>query len=192
MQFYHHPSLKTGIIQIRSGHLPGQGKHFIKDLLAWCKEVHITRVVGLTSSFAHERNDKQLTGSCFRYIKICQLQMSILYRYMATSGIDLGTEFTRLEERKTYPGLQPDEEAPDAFFLPGSGVAKNLISMCQESQIEGVVLSKFCEEGDNSTDGIQLADHLNKWASWVEGEKYKVPPSWDHLFGPPAPVEMYW
>ena len=84
-----------------------------------------------------------------------------------------------LEQKESFPGLGPGE-APDQIFLPGSGIAKKLLGMCQDMGLEGVVLSKFCEEGDNTRDGIELADYLNKWLGWVEGEKYKVPPSWKH------------
>ena len=123
------------------------------------------------------RSDKQLTGTTLRYL--------------ATQGVQLGENFVLLEQKESFPGLGPGE-APDQIFLPGSGIAKKLLAMCQDMGLEGVVLSKFCEEGDNTRDGIELADYLNKWLGWVEGDKYKVPPSWKHLFGPPAPVEMYW
>ena len=55
MQLYtHHPS-KLAVVQIRSGILPGRAPQFVRDILNWCKELHVSRVVTLTSSFAHER-----------------------------------------------------------------------------------------------------------------------------------------
>eukprot|EP00092_Neocalanus_flemingeri_P008357 GFUD01009011.1.p1 GENE.GFUD01009011.1~~GFUD01009011.1.p1 ORF type:complete len:249 (-),score=89.30 GFUD01009011.1:55-801(-) len=177
MQLYTHTDTKLAVVQIRSGFLPGKAHQFMADLLTWCKQQQVARVVSLTSSHAHERSDKQLTGTTLRYL--------------ATQGVQLGDNFVKLEQRESFPGLGPGE-VPDQIFLPGSGIAKRLLVMCQEMGMEGVVLSKFCEEGDNTRDGIELADYLNKWLSWVEGDKYKAPPSWKHLFGPPAPVEMYW
>ena len=178
MQLYTHQPARLAVVQVRSGIIPGQAAHFVQDLLAWCKQSQVERVVTLTSSFAHERSDKQLTGSSLRYL--------------ATPGITLGQEFVMLEQKESFPGLVPGQPVPDQIFLPGSGMAKKLLVMCQDLGLEGVVMSKFCEEGDNTRDGIELADYLNKWLKWVEGEKYKVPPSWKYLFGPPAPVEMYW
>ena len=123
------------------------------------------------------RSDKQLTGTSLRYL--------------ATPGINLGDNFVKLEQKESFPGLGPGQ-TPDQIFLPGSGIAKKLLVTCQDLELEGVVMSKFCEEGDNTRDGLELADYLNKWLNWVDGEKYKAPPSWKYLFGPPAPVEMYW
>ena len=123
------------------------------------------------------RSDKQLTGTSLRYL--------------ATQGVTLGDSFVMLEQKESFPGLVTGE-VPDQIFLPGSGMAKKLLTMCQDMGLEGVVLSKFCEEGDNTREGIELADYLNKWLGWVEGEKYKVPSSWKYLFGPPAPVVIYW
>ena len=55
MQLYRDEATKLAVVQIRSGFLPGQAQQFIKDLLAWCKEQDVARVVSLTSSHAHER-----------------------------------------------------------------------------------------------------------------------------------------
>ena len=30
------------------------------------------------------------------------------------------------------------------------------------------ILSKFCEEGDNFVDAIQLASYINSWQDWVD------------------------
>ena len=55
-----------------------------------------------------------------------------------------------------------------------------------------VVLSRFSEEGDNTRDGLELADYSNIMMSWSSDNKYCVPYSWRLLFGAPAPTQMFW
>ena len=78
--------------------------------------------------------------------------------------------------------------------VPGSGIALDLFQMVKDNQssINVVILSKFCEEGDNTRDGVELADYSNILMSWMSGTKYSVPHSWRLLFGAPAPSEMFW
>ena len=86
------------------------------------------------------------------------------------------------------------ERYPFQLYLPGSGIALELFQIVKDSQssINVVVLSKFCEEGDNTRDGVELADYSNILMSWMSGTKYSVPHSWRLLFGAPAPSEMFW
>ena len=55
-----------------------------------------------------------------------------------------------------------------------------------------LVLSKFTEEGDNTRDGVEVADMANTALAWSPDTQYSVPHSWRMLFGAPAPVEMFW
>ena len=177
MQMYVSIEKKLAVLQLRSGLLPGHAEKFVTSLIQWCKEQKVSRIVSSTSSLAHQRDDKQLASSPFRYL--------------ATDGVTVGEQFTKLEKKEEFPGLYPGE-SPDHVFLPGSGYAKLLLKKCESSELECVIMSKFCEEGDNTRDGVELADYLNKLIGFVEGNKYTVPPSWKYLFGPPAPVEMFW
>jgi len=178
--------LKLAVLQIRSGLLPGQGDSFILDLVSWCQEMQVERVVCLTSSHAHERLDQQLTG--------------VPLRYLATTSLasTLPTTFIPLETREKLPSLGPGEEKePDTEYIPGGGLARRLLVRCREKGQSALVLLKFCSEGDNTTDGLMVADYLNQYLAFTKEEvekkqKYRVPPSWKHLFGPPAPVEMFW
>ena len=54
------------------------------------------------------------------------------------------------------------------------------------------VLSRFSEEGDNTRDGLELADYCNQMFKWAPKSSYCTPHSWKLLFGAPAPVEMFW
>jgi len=183
MQLYVHPESKLVVLQIRSGILPGKGSAFLTDLLEWAKENKITRLVCLTSSHAHERSDIQLRGSPLRFL--------------ASSALDKDSPvpegFTRLETKERFPGLCTEEQ-PEAVFIPGGGLAKRFLVGCEEKEMQGLVLLKFCAEGDNTQDAIQVADYLQQYTAWRPPtcSNYLVPPSWQHLFGPPAPQEMFW
>jgi len=185
MQIYINKNLKLILFQIRSGILPGKGAKFLEDFVCWCKSCGVLRVIVLTSSHAHERTDQQIQGTPLRYL--------------ATPGLnDTPSEWVKLEARERFPGLSR-METPEAVFIPGGGVAKRLFDKCLEAQIQAAVLLKFSSEGDNTSDGLMLADYLNQWINFLPNEdktneklKYKTPISWRHLFGNPSPVEMYW
>ena len=55
MQLYTHADTKLAVLQVRSGILPGKANQFMTDILTWCKQQQVARVVSLTSSHAHER-----------------------------------------------------------------------------------------------------------------------------------------
>jgi len=183
MQLYIHPESKLAVFQIRSGLLPGKGGAFLRDLLEWAKEVKITRLVCLTSSHAHERSDVQLRGSPLRFLASPSL----------AKEAPVPESFIRLETKERFPGLC-SEEQPEALFIPGGGLAKRFLLGCEEKEMQGLVLLKFCAEGDNTQDAIQVADYLQQYTAWRPStcSNYLVPPSWQHLFGPPAPQEMFW
>jgi len=183
MQLYIHPESKLVVFQIRSGLLPGKGGAFLTDLLEWAKEVKITRLVCLTSSHAHERSDVQLRGSPLRFLASPSL----------AKEAPVPESFIRLETKERFPGLC-SEEQPEALFIPGGGLAKRFLLGCEEKEMQGLVLLKFCAEGDNTQDAIQVADYLQQYTAWRPSNcsNYLVPPSWQHLFGPPAPQEMFW
>jgi len=183
MQLYMDESTKMGVFQIRSGLLPGQGAKFVADLLGWCQERGVGRIVCLTSSHSHERSDKQLSGTPLRYLATSSL----------TSSYPVPESFTRLENKEQFPGLRREEQ-PEAVFIPGGGLAKRFLSGCEQGGLQCLVLLKFCSEGDNTADAIQVADYLHQYLPWRPSsqDKYSVPPSWRHLFGPPAPQEMFW
>ena len=125
-------------------------------------------------------------------------------------SLDLPDNFVQLEARKSVPGVSVGDDQQvgggggggsdltnslsSQIFLPGSGIAATLLKEWQEkgSELEVLVLSKFCEEGDNSRDGIELADYCNQALGWSEDARYRAPHSWKLLFGAPPPTEMFW
>jgi len=186
MQLYKHDPLKLVLLQIRSGIVPGKGPQFLEDFVNWCKSVGVSKVIVLTSSHAHERTDQQISSTPLRFL--------------ATPTLSTPPAWVQLETRERFPGLSR-QETPEAVFIPGGGIAKRLYDKCLEAAIEVAVLLKFSSEGDNTSDGLMLADYLNQWINFlpsaIQGEstktsQYKTPISWRHLFGNPSPVEMYW
>ena len=62
MQLYHCSESNLALLQIRSGLLPGTSEQFCQDLVTWSQNVGVSKIVCLTSSLAHERQESQLTG----------------------------------------------------------------------------------------------------------------------------------
>ena len=68
MQLYTCAPSKLALLQLRSGLMPGSSGQWCADLVTWARCVGVSRLVTLTSSLAHERQECQLTGSPFRYL----------------------------------------------------------------------------------------------------------------------------
>ena len=94
MQLYYCAEAGLAILQVRSGLLPASSGSLCSDLVTWAREAGVTRLVSLTSSLAHERQESQLRGpSC---------------RYLATEGVRVPDNFVRLEPRSSLHGLPVD------------------------------------------------------------------------------------
>jgi len=178
LQVYRCDVKKLLIFQIRSGILPGQGAVFISDLLDWFKEMNCSEMIVLGSSHAHERTDAQIEGSPLRYTSSWERTVP--------------ENFIKLESRSRFPGLISDE-TEDSIFIPGGGISKRILENSKQRKLSLTLLLKFCSEGDNSVDGVVLAEYLDQLVSVRDRElKTKLPASWSHLFGPPAPTQMFW
>ena len=64
------------ILQVRSGLLPGTTAQFSADLVAWTAHLGLARLVCLTSSLAHERQEPQLSGEEKCYVVITYLELT--------------------------------------------------------------------------------------------------------------------
>jgi len=183
LQLYHHPPSRLLLLQLRSGLVPGGSRQFLSDLLHWCKTAGVARVVNLSSCHAHERTDCQMTGDS-------QL------RYLVTGAgeeeeMGLPQTWRKMEQRERFPGLARSE-TPDSLFLPGAGLSKRLYLTCAEAGLTCLVLLLFCDEGDNTRDGMDMANHVNQWLGVVkEGRCARLPASWKHLFGNETPRELF-
>ena len=94
MQLYLCAEAGLAVLQMRSGLLPGSSVALCEDLVSWAREAGVTRLVSLTSSLAHERQESQLQGPSFRYL--------------ATEGVSVPDNFVKLEPRMSLHGLPVD------------------------------------------------------------------------------------
>ncbi|KAF9905532.1 Proteasome assembly chaperone 2 [Linnemannia zychae] len=83
--------------------------------------------------------------------------------------------------------------------IPNGGFARRLHSLCQEKGIAILTVVAFAMEGDNAPDAIFLANVLNAILKVyvpteqqvLDGEGWKVPKSWDSLYGNSYHQDMY-
>ncbi|KAF9121553.1 Proteasome assembly chaperone 2 [Mortierella sp. 14UC] len=83
--------------------------------------------------------------------------------------------------------------------IPNGGFARRLHSLCQEKGIAILTVVAFAMEGDNAPDAIFLANVLNAILKvhvpteqqLQDGEGWKVPRSWDSLYGNSYHQDMY-
>ena len=94
MQLYHCAEAGLSILQMRSGLLPASSASLCEDLVTWASSRGVTRLVSLTSSLAHERQESQLQGSSLRYL--------------ATEEVTVPDNFVKLEPRTSLHGLPVD------------------------------------------------------------------------------------
>ena len=94
MQLYHCAEAGLSVLQMRSGLLPTSSATLCEDLVTWARSAGVTRLVSLTSSLAHERQEAQLQGPSLRYL--------------ATEGVSVPDNFVRLEPRTSLHGLPVD------------------------------------------------------------------------------------
>ena len=71
--------------------------------------------------------------------------------------------------------------------VPGGGVAERLHRACAETGAACCALLRFCSEGDNAGDALELARTLLSWpgllGTGVEAAELRGPPSWRALHG---------
>jgi hypothetical protein len=72
---------------------------------------------------------------------------------------------------------------------------RRLYESCLSEGVALTLLIKFAAEGDNSADGLVLAGALNDLISFLADkgrQQLRAPPSWQHVFGPPPPRDLFW
>lgn len=130
----------------------------------------------LTSSFGHEKRDEQIRTVPFRYL----------------SSEDLIKEYGKKFEELSWIALEPkqvdDFSGQTSLEIHGGGFAKKLLELFQQNNIKCVILLKFCSEGDNIPDAIELTNYLNTWLNLIPLDdnkscKLTFPFSWKFLFG---------
>ncbi|CAG5129469.1 unnamed protein product [Candidula unifasciata] len=186
---------KIVVIQQRA---PVIKKIYADWLSDWIKSQHFRQVVVLTSSFAQDRLDHQISGSPFRIL------LSPVLEEQEGEFFKTKLEWVKLEPRQPNPAFtqiqSPADSLPGNGYLhmPGSGIAKLVFDNCQELPV--LVLLMFVSEGDNALDAVAVADQINKWLSLLPNQDpcdteepqghlkrrpvtWKIPRSWRLVFG---------
>jgi len=160
--------------------LPKQGDQFSLDLLEWAENMQFKQIVNLTSCHSYERVDSQITGSQLRFV-------------LNESAEDTcGDLFTDKFEWKKFEMKCVDDD--EMLFMPGSGFSMKLQKASIKSNVKVVILSIFCNEGNNKSESIEMADSVDKWLQLknkVDVRKWTFPSSWKNFFGPPIPSGLF-
>ncbi|KAF9946327.1 Proteasome assembly chaperone 2 [Modicella reniformis] len=117
----------------------------------------------------------------------------------SSSATTISTTSTGLAEQVEGIQLETGQTLEKVPKIPNGGIARRLHSLCQEHGIPILTIVKFAMEGDNAPDAIFLANVLNAILKVyvpteqqaVEGEGWKVPKSWDSLYGNTFQQDMY-
>ena len=142
---YVNHSLRLLVVQLRSALLRGLKRVFIQEILDFATLVGVTSICCLSSAFSFTRSDAELQSrSQVRWTCTPQAVKS-----------QIGKEFNKI----FGSGLHYDSENG---VIPGGGFAGQLLRQCSKAEcpISCIVLFRFCSEGDNTMDAIDLANHL--------------------------------
>ncbi|XP_028921737.1 proteasome assembly chaperone 2 isoform X2 [Ornithorhynchus anatinus] len=190
-EVYSLPSKNLIVLQIRSPFIKYKSRSFCEALLSWVKSSKCTRVLVLSSSHAYRRDDQQLQGTPFRYLFTPELQKNIGNQIQYLN-------WKEMEETLSFPEMQDSDMC---IQIPGGGITKLLYKLSCSEGIQMAILLKFCSEGDNIPDAIDLANYLNEWLQVLKTPqsndpkaappKWKIPSSWRLLFGSGLPPALF-
>lgn len=171
------------IIQINAPIVKGKAALFRAELRKWIKEQKFSKTVLLSSSYAHQRTDAQINDPTCRFLCTPQLEtlQDQLSRTLNWRVLEVNTDIPFLH------GLHMDGR----HYLPGGGITSYFLKECADDNIPLVVLLKFCFEGNNIPDAIELASYLNQWLHLFQQDTWKFPESWQLMFGNSAPLTIY-
>ncbi|KAK3840076.1 MAG: PAC2 family-domain-containing protein [Linnemannia elongata] len=168
---------KWTLIQQRSPTVSHRSHHYADNLVRFIQDSEFDQVVLLASADGARRIDIQLRSG--NPIQLDDPSATFTTTTATTSA------------QKTL------EKVPR---IPNGGFARRLHSLCQESGIAILTVVAFAMEGDNAPDAIFLANVLNailkvhnpteQQVRDGEGE-WKVPKSWDSLYGNSHHQDMY-
>ncbi|XP_043470421.1 proteasome assembly chaperone 2 [Leptopilina heterotoma] len=180
---YHSSDKKVVVLQIRSPVIRKLSQ-FYNELKNFIKYHQISKVVLLTSSYSHEIRDVQLKTVRLRYIASTNLPA------------ENTTEFNNLNWIQLEPKVVDYVDTEGVLQIPGGGFAKCIFQALEKDEIPCAVLLKFCSEGDNIPDAIDLLNYLNQWLLILSNNDdnslaIKYPSSWKFLFGNSPPSEIY-
>lgn len=212
---------KWTLIQQRSPTVSHRSHHYADNLLQFIRDSEFDQVVLLASADGARRIDIQLrSGNPVRFIPSPQLPHTLLERLRGL-GLETLENIPANDREQQHAremlvdrvqDIQLDDDASTMTTttsqktlekvprIPNGGFARRLHSLCQEAGIAILTVVAFAMEGDNAPDAIFLANVLNailkvhvpteQQIRDGEGE-WKVPKSWDSLYGNSYHQDMY-
>jgi proteasome assembly chaperone 2 len=180
---------KLLILQFHAPVFSKKTEAFVEFLSGWIQGKKFQQVICLSSTFASERIDSQLSGPPFRFLSSSSTP-SVTKDLLTSQGL-------KPLEGRQFPApavLDPvgNINQPGEAYLPGSGITKELLEKSELEKIPLAVLLMFVSEGDNTHDAKYFFSILNQVFKWSTSEEHvRIPPSWIHLFGASFPPEIY-
>lgn len=162
----------VAVLQIRAPLVASLMTAFFEKLSNFIKDRNFSKLIILTSSYAHEKHN--VSSNAFEYR--CN------EKFDATYAEDL----TKLNWVKS---------AETVNIIHGGGYAIKLMKLASSKDIPTLILYKYVSEGDNTPDAIQLIEYLNNSINVLPVDngkiKLSIPISWKYLFGNAPPGEIY-
>ncbi|XP_077405504.1 proteasome assembly chaperone 2 [Vanacampus margaritifer] len=187
-EVYAAPELKLAVLQIRAPVVKSKSRRFCQLLLSWIKASGFSRTLVLSSSHAYQRDDQQLRGTPLRYLVTPSLLKS-----SGDAFKELG--WREMERVPLCPGRLDTGTEEQRLYVPGGGITKGLYADSCTEDVPLAVLLVFCSEGDNVPDAMALVSHLDDWLHLLDNPnreaKWKIPTSWNLLFGSGIPPAIF-
>lgn len=188
VEVFYNEERKLVFIQRRSACIKGGKQAFSEALFHWIQEQSFAKTILLSSIPAFTRNDEMLKGVPFGYLTSDQWQ----HRH---GDIPLELGWPRLP---TTPTLQYDvdtNKTKEAAVRVGGGISKSLVSLFKQHNKAILCLSWYASEGDNSNEGLMMADVLDQWFALIQDQEraqgWNVPLAWSNVYGAPSDPFLY-
>lgn len=172
IEFYECEEMNLIIMQQRAPLLKGKRNEFVRMLIDFIKNESFAETICLTSSYAYERVDSQLSGDQCRYLSTGNIVDKLVQ--------DLN--WLQLEKRNNSECTEEKSIA----YLPGGGIAQKFYKLCKDEQLNAKILIIFAHEGNNIPEAFDLINYLNSYKNYLikcNRSQWQVPISWKYLFG---------
>lgn len=169
------------IVQLRAPICQGAEKEFGVSLLQWARSMDIAKVFLLSSKAAYARSDRQIL---IPFGHISNLSFS-----QTKGDLDLPSlvDFGSAEAGE----VSSDDKAGSL----GTAFSKHIFQESETASFPLLVLAWFTSEGDNSHEGLMLANLVDQLLTTYDGVprtlQWRTPLSWSKVFGPPPDITLY-
>lgn len=152
---YFSPGKKVVLLQQRAPVIKGKQRFFVEELVEWYKACSFSSIILLSSVDKVTRTDDSLLVGLVPCLN-SNNEFSSPLRYVSNTTMDIS-----VINKKWIPY---EGETP---FKRGTTTSL-LLSECEKQSIPLLVPILFVSEGDNRSDGVQLAHHVNEYLQLSE------------------------